>query len=348
MKTFDYGRYAEAAWRSGTVSLVAAIYECKGRLEAFLAGEPAVLRKLSATAEIQSVESSNRIEGIVTSKARVRDLCDEKATPVNRNEKEIAGYREALKTIHEHFMDIPLTSNFILQLHGLLYRYAESGIGGRFKNVQNYIQETRADGTNIIRFTPLEPFLTPQAVDALCENYNRAIDSGAVDPLILIPIFVADFLCIHPFNDGNGRMSRLLTTLLLQRSGFVVGKYVSLERKIEETRETYYEALKLASVGWMEDKADVTPFIDYLLGVLLSAYRDFESRVAAVGEKLPAIEQVRQAVKRTIGRFARSDIMELCPSIEKSSVASSLKKLVESGEISVHGSGRGTFYLKNN
>lgn len=347
MKTFDYGRYAEAAWRSGIVSLVAAIHECKGRLEAFLAGEPAVLRKLSATAEVQSVESSNRIEGIVTSKARVRELCDEKTTPVNQSEKEIAGYREALKTIHEHFMDIPLTSNFILQLHGLLYRYAESGIGGRFKNVQNYIQETRADGTNIIRFTPLEPFLTPQAVDALCENYNRAIDSGAVDPLILIPIFVADFLCIHPFNDGNGRMSRLLTTLLLQRSGFVVGKYVSLERKIEETKETYYEALKLASVGWTEDKADVTPFIDYLLGIVLSAYRDFESRVAAVGEKLPAIEQVRQAVKRTIGRFARSDIMELCPSIEKSSVASSLKKLVESGEISVHGSGRGTFYLKN-
>lgn len=348
MKTFDYGRCTEAAWRSGTVSLVAAIHECKGRLEAFLAGESAVLRKLSATAEVQSVESSNRIEGIVTSKARVRELCDEKATPVNQSEKEIAGYREALKTIHEHFMDIPLTSNFILQLHGLLYRYAESGIGGRFKNVQNYIQETRTDGTNIFRFTPLEPFLAPQAVDALCENYNRAIDSGAVDPLILIPIFVADFLCIHPFNDGNGRMSRLLTTLLLQRSGFVVGKYVSLERKIEETKETYYETLKLASVGWMEDKADATPFIDYLLGIVLSAYRDFESRVAAVGEKLPAIEQVRQAVKRTIGRFTRSDIMELCPSIEKSSVAASLKKLVESGEISVHGSGRGTFYLKNN
>lgn len=348
MKIFDYDRYANATWSSGIVSLVAAIRECKGRQESFLTREPAVLDKLLEIAKVQSVEASNKIEGIVTTNARLKGLCEEKTTPRNRSEKEIAGYREALKTIHEHFMDIPLTSNFILQLHGLLYRYAESGIGGRFKNVQNYIQETRADGTNIIRFTPLEPFLTPQAVDALCENYNRAIDSGAVDPLILIPIFVADFLCIHPFNDGNGRMSRLLTTLLLQRSGFVVGKYVSLERKIEETKETYYEALKLASVGWMEDKADVTPFIDYLLGIVLSAYRDFESRVAAVGEKLPAIEQVRQAVKRTIGRFTRSDIMELCPSIEKSSVASSLKKLVESGEISVHGSGRGTFYLKNN
>lgn len=161
MKTFHYGRYAEAVWRSGIVSLVAAIHECKGRQEAFLAGEPAVLRKLSATAEVQSVESSNRIEGIVTSKARSRELCDEKATPANQSEKEIAGYREALKTIREHFMDIPLTSNFILQLHGLLYRYAESGIGGRFKNVQNYIQETRADGTNIIRFTPLAPSHRP-------------------------------------------------------------------------------------------------------------------------------------------------------------------------------------------
>lgn len=348
MKTFNYDAYAKKTWDSEVVSLVAQIHECKGKQELFLAQKPAVLEKLVEIAKIQSVEASNKIEGIITTSTRIKQLCEEKTTPRNRDEEEISGYREVLKTIHENFEYIPITRNYILQLHGILYQYSGRSIGGRFKNVQNYIKETRADGTEIIRFVPLAPYETSEAVDSICENYNRAIDNGIVDPLILIPIFINDFLCIHPFNDGNGRMSRLLTTLLLYRSGYVVGRYISLEQKIERTKDAYYDALQSASAGWHEDNADITQFIKYILGVVLSAYRDFENRVTLVDTKLPAIEQVRQAVAKKIGKFTRSEIMELCPSIERSSVAASLKKLVESGEISIHGSGRNTFYSKNN
>ncbi len=348
MKTFNYDIYTKKAWDSEIVSLVAQIHECKGKQELFLAQKPAVLEKLVEIAKIQSIEASNKIEGIITTSTRIKQLCEEKTTPRNQDEEEISGYREALKTIHENFEYIPITHNYILQLHGILYQYSGRSIGGRFKNVQNYIKETKTDGTEIIRFVPLAPYETPEAVDTICENYNRAIDNGIVDPLILIPIFINDFLCIHPFNDGNGRMSRLLTTLLLYRSGYVVGRYISLEQKIERTKDVYYDVLQSASAGWHDDKADITRFIKYILGVVLSAYHDFEDRVALADTKLPAIEQVRQAVAKKIGKFTRSEIMELCPSINRSSVAASLKKLVESGEIFIHGSGRSTFYSKNN
>ena len=347
MKTFNYDAYANKTWDSEIVSLVAQIHECKGKQELFLAQKPTVLEKLVEIAKIQSVEASNKIEGIITTSTRIKQLCEEKATPRNRDEEEISGYREVLKTIHQNFEYIPINRNYILQLHDILYQYSGRSIGGRFKNVQNYIQEIRSDGTEVIRFEPLASYATPEAVDSICENYNRALDNGIVDPLILIPIFINDFLCIHPFNDGNGRMSRLLTTLLLYRSGYVIGRYISLEQKIEKTKDAYYGALQSASVGWHEDKSDNTQFIKYLLGVILSAYRDFENRVPLVDTKLPAIEQVRQAIAKKVGKFTRSEIMELCPLIERSSVAASLKKLVESGEISIHGSGRSTFYSKN-
>ena len=347
MRAFRYEKIAKKTWDSETLQLVAGIRECKGRQEMFLAQKPAALKKLVEIARVQSTEASNKIEGIVTSSARVKELCEERVLPRNRDEEEISGYRDALNTIHENFEYIPITPNYILQLHGMLYRYSGREIGGRFKNVQNYITNTRADGNAWTRFTPLAPYETPEAVAEICASYSKAIDDGVVDPLILIPIFIDDFLCIHPFNDGNGRMSRLLTILLLYQSGFVVGRYISLEAKIEKTKDVYYNVLQSASVGWHEEMNDPTPLIKYLLGTILSAYRDFEDRVNLGDGKLPAVEQVRQAVKMKIGKFTKSEIMELCPGIGKTSVENSLKALVEDSSITPHGQGKATYYTRN-
>ena len=347
MRAFNYEALAKKAWDNETTMLVAKIHECKGRQELFLAQKPVELDRLLNIAKIQSTTASNKIEGIVSTKSRIQQLCEEKTMPRNRNEEEISGYRDALATIHENFEYIPINTNHILQLHQILYQHSGRGIGGRFKNVQNYISETRADGTSFVRFTPLAPFETPEAMDALCESYNRAIDDGRVDALLLIPVFITDFLCIHPFNDGNGRMSRLLTTLLLYRSGYVVGKYISLEAKIEKSKDQYYEVLREVSDGWHEGSNDPTPFIKYLLGIVLSAYRDFEERVNMLEPQKSALELVQGAVQKKIGKLTKSEIMELCPTISKSSVENSLRTLVERGEISMYGKGKGVFYAKN-
>lgn len=347
MRTFDYELLKNHNWDSEVLGLVAQIHEYKGRQELYLRQKPAVLDKLVELAKIQSTDASNKIEGIVTTSTRIRQLYAEKTTPLNRDEQEIIGYRDVLNTIHESYEYIPLRSTYILQLHRDLYQYSEKSIGGRFKNTQNLITETHPDGTQIIRFTPLAPYETPAAVDAICESFNRAIDACILDPLVLIPIFINDFLCIHPFNDGNGRMSRLLTTLLLYRCGYVVGRYVSIESKIEKTKSKYYAVLEQSGIGWHEATNDPTPFVKYLLGIILSAYRDFESRVDIFEEKLPAVELVRKAVQNKIGKFTKSEIMELVPSIGKSSVENALKTLVKEKAIERHGSGRNTFYTRN-
>ena len=195
---------------------------------------------------------------------------------------------------------------------------------------------------------PLDPFETPTAIEKMCESFNRETDACEIDPLILIPAFIVDFLCVHPFNDGNGRMSRLLTTLLLYRAGYVVGKYVSLESKIEKTKESYYKALEKSDINWNRGENDLTPFIKYILGTVLAAYRDFEQRVILVEDKSSAIDLVRNAVNNTIGKFTKSDIMELVPSVGKTSVENSLKILVEEGVIGRDGKGKATFYFRKN
>ena len=346
MRDFDYHELTSVHWDSEIVGLVAQIHEFKGRQELYLKQKPSALEKLIDIAKVQSTEASNRIEGIVTTNTRIGQLCKEKTMPKNRDEEEILGYRDALNTIHESYEYIPIQPNIILQLHRDLYRYSEKSIGGRFKNTQNIIAETHGDGTQTVRFVPLSPYETPKAMDSICENFNRMMDSCEIDALILIPVFINDFLCIHPFNDGNGRMSRLLTTLLLYRCGYVVGRYVSIESKIEKTKSIYYDVLEKSSEGWHDGKNDCTPFIKYLLGIILAAYRDFEARVNLIDKKLPAIELVRKAINEKIGKFTKSEIMELVPSVGKSSVENSLKQLCEEGTIERHGQGKSTFYVK--
>ena len=257
------------------------------------------------------------------------------------------GYRDVLNTIHENYEYIPIRSNYILQLHRDLYKYSEKNIGGNFKNTQNYISAIDGDGNEFVLFTPLAPYEVPMAINKLCEGYNAAVSAQDIDALILIPIFIHDFLCIHPFNDGNGRMSRLLTTLLLYRNGYVVGKYISLESKIAKNKNLYYEALEKCQHGWHDNKEDSSPFIKYLLKIILAAYRDFEDRINVVSNKMSALDIVRKAVESKIGKFKKSDILDLCPTIGKASVENSIKKLVDSGEIIKCGSGRSTFYIRS-
>lgn len=346
MRDFNYSLIKERKWDSELLSLIAAVYKEAGKQEMSLKQRPAEMEKLVEIAKIQSTQASNAIEGIVTTGTRIRQLVEEKTTPHNRSEREIAGYRDALNIIHENFDVIPITRNYILQLHKILYSHMNNPMAGQTKNVQNYITKTYPDGRAEILFTPLEPFEAPEALDRICEEYNRVIGNMEAEPLIAIPIFIHDFLCIHPFNDGNGRMSRLLTTLLLYRSGFFIGKYISLEAKISDSKELYYDALARSQTGWREAEEDAVPFIKYILGTVLASYKDFDDRFALVEEKRSALETVRLAVQTEIGRFTKRDILDLCPSLSVSSVESALRILTSSGELRREGSGKNTSYFR--
>lgn len=346
MRTFNYSIIKNQKWDSETLGLIAAIYKECGKQELYLKQRPDELEKLVEIAKIQSTEASNAIEGIVTTNTRIKQLVEEKTAPRNRDEQEIAGYRDVLSIIHASYDAIPLSKNYILQLHKIMYSHMHNPMAGQTKNVQNYISATFPDGHSKILFTPLAPFETLEALDRICEEYNKVIGNMELEPLIAIPIFIHDFLCIHPFNDGNGRMSRLLTTLLLYRSGFYVGKYISLEAKIAKNKDLYYAALSRAQHGWHEGTEDVVPFIKYLLGTILASYKDFGDRFAIVEEKLPAIEIVRKASLNIIGRFMKQDIREQCPSLSLSSVEGALRKMVAAGELKREGAGKATRYIR--
>ena len=346
MRTFNYSAIRDYLWDSEILGLIAAIYKEAGKQELYLKQRPEELEKLIEIAKIQSTEASNAIEGIVTTSTRIKQLVEEKTTPKNRDEQEIAGYRDVLNIIHENFDVIPISQNYILQLHKILYSHMNNFMAGKTKNVQNYISATYPDGHVQVLFTPMAPCETPEAIDKICEEYNLAIGNMELEPLILIPVFIHDFLCIHPFNDGNGRMSRLLTTLLLYRNGFYVGRYISLEGKIAKNKDLYYDALSRSQHGWHEGTEDIIPFIKYMLGIILAAYKDFEDRMDLIGVKLSALEIVRRASKNKLGRFNKQDIRELCPNLSDSSIEGALRKMLSSGELKREGKGKNTCYFR--
>lgn len=346
MREFNYSKYKDYKWDSEILGLVSGVHEYRGKQELYLAQKPAVLDKLVEVAKVQSTESSNAIEGIFTSNTRLNQLMQSKTIPRNRDEEEIAGYRFVLDMIHESYEFIPISSNYILQLHQNLYRFTNRSIGGHFKNSDNHIVARDENDIEHVIFEPLSPLETPIAIGRICEEFNRVSATEEVDTLLLIPIFIHDFLCVHPFNDGNGRMSRLLTTLLLYRAGYVVGKYVSLEKKIAELKDLYYDSLNMSQNGWHEGEDDPTPFIKYILKTIIAAYKDFEERIEIIGIKEPAIEQVRAAVYKQIGKFTKSEIMEMCPKLGRASVENSLTALVKEEVLERRGSGRGTYYVR--
>lgn len=349
MRTFDYSKLSKKTWDTEILNLVAKIHECKGRQDLFIRQKPLELDRLVELAKIQSTEASNSIEGIVTTSIRMKQLFLDKTTPRNRDENEIIGYRDVLNTIHESYEFIPIKQSYILQLHRDLMKKAGFSFGGKFKNVQNYIAETKQDGTIVTRFTPVAPFETPEAVENLCNSYEKAIANEKVDALLLIPTFICDFLCIHPFNDGNGRMSRLLTLLLLYKNGYLVGKYISIEKQIEMTKDLYYDALEQSDTNWHKAKNDPTPFIKYMLQVIFACYTEFEERVGMMNSdntKRLAYDTIKNFVKNKIGKFTGAEVLLHCPSVGRSSALSALKRLTEEGIIKKEGNGKNTFYVR--
>lgn len=350
MRNFDYSRLLNYKWDTETVNLLAKIHECKGRQNLFIRQKPVELERLVEIAKIQSTEASNRIEGIVTTATRLNQLVKNKTIPRNRDEKEILGYRDVLNTIHESHDFIPFKTPYILQLHRDLFKYTGFSYGGKLKNIQNYIQETHTDGTTSVRFTPLPPYETEEALDAICKSYEQNIKFENIDVLLLIPAFIVDFLCIHPFNDGNGRMSRLLTLLMLYQNGYQVGKYISIEKQIEKTKDVYYDTLQLSDSGWDKGENDYSAFIKYMLRMILACYIEFEERVGLMnyaGIKSTAYDVVKKYCNEKIGTFTSSDVINSCPSAGRSSVIASLKKLTEEGVIQKEGNGKNTFYYKS-
>ena len=348
MRDFNFKAEYKKLLTPEVVAYLTQIHEYKGQQNLFIETKADELSDLLEVAKIQSTEASNCIEGIVTTNERLKKIVREKTIPRNRSEKEIAGYRDVLAAIHESHDYIPPKPSIILQLHRDLYKYSGKSIGGSFKNSDNVIAEELPDGQQIVRFEPVPAWETPEAVAALCNAFEAAMQDTELDPLLLIPIFILDFLCIHPFNDGNGRMSRLLTLLLLYRSGYIVGKYISIEKLISDTKETYYDALQASSCNWHEGTNDYAPFVTYMLGVLAAAYRDFESRIELLTAKgLSKPDRVREIIKNHLGKITKSEIMAKCPDISQITVQRALAELLKSGEIIKLSGGRYTSYIWN-
>ena len=348
MRLFNYELLKKLNIDTEVLSLISEIKEHKGKQNLFTGQKKVKLDKLVEITKIQSTEASNRIEGIVTTEKRLADLFQSKTTPQNRSEEEIMGYRDVLNTIHENYDYIPLKVNQVLQIHRDLYKFSASATGGKFKTVNNFISEIDQHGNKSIRFQPLEAFLTPDAMNSICEEYRKALNLYIIEPLLLIPIFVLDFLCIHPFNDGNGRMSRLLTLLLLYQNGFTVGKYISIEKLIESTKDNYYDALQKSSTKWHENINDVMPFIKYMLQIVLAAYRDFEQRVLAVTDKkLTKAEQIKELFNTHLGKLSKAEIKKLLPNVSEPMIEKTLKQLTTERFIKKVGSGKNTTYTKD-
>jgi len=348
VREFDYTKVPNELMNHELINLVSAIHEYKGKQELFIEAKPDVLEAMLEIAIIQSTGASNRIEGIYTSDERLDALVKFKAEPRNCSEREIAGYREVLSIIHESYDYVAPRTNVILQLHRDLYQFSPVSSGGKLKNSDNIITETDSSGHSRVRFRPVSAFETPEAVDRLTSTFIEAIHTEKYDPLLLIPMFVLDFLCIHPFNDGNGRMSRLLTLLLLYRSGYIVGKYISIELIIEKTKETYYEVLLDSSSRWYEGKNDYFPFVKYYLEVILSAYKEFSSRVELMQNRnLSKPERIRVLFNNTLQKLSKRMILEKCPDISTSTVEITLASLLKKGYILKTGAGKNTAYIRN-
>ena len=353
-RKFDYLLLPPQLICSEIMDLLSVVHEYRGRQDLYVesVADPKspladVLTHLLEVARIQSTSASNRIEGIFTSEDRLRALMQMKTEPRNRSEEEIAGYREVLRLIHENYDHIPLKPNVILQLHRDLYQFNPSVARGKFKTADNVIAEMGRDGIERVRFMPLSAFETPEAMKMISSSFTDALNRGKIDSLLLIPQFVLDFLCIHPFSDGNGRMSRLLTLLLLYRSGYLVGKYISIEKIIEETKETYYEVLEESSALWIRGKNKILPFVKYFLEVLLKAYREFDERVSIMADKrISKPNRIRTHFAGTLGKLSKQDILDRFPDISVSTVEATLAMLLKEGYIAKVGTGKHTSYVK--
>ena len=319
--------------------------EFRGKQTLFNKKSKEALEALKEHAIIESIESSNRLEQITAPYQRIRGLVNKSTAPKNRSEKEIAGYRDALHLVHESYKHIDVSVNIIKQLHTMIYRHLPED-GGLFKSIDNKIIERGLSGKiEHVRFVPTSAIHTPQAMEDLCQSYSDFLGNLSTEPLILLPLFILDFLCIHPFKDGNGRISRLLTLLILHHHGYEAGKYISLERVFEESKEGYYKTLRESSQGWHKSGHDPFPWMEYFWGVLIKTYKEFEERVITIKDSISGkgtkAEQIKFAIRKKRGPFSISDIEKDCPGISRDWVRYVLKELRSEGEIQSYGAGRG-------
>ena len=340
MKSFEEGFIESQPITQQLLQTIRLIGEYKGKQQLFKEQAPQALETLRQAAVVQSTESSNRIEGITVPLERIKKLVAERTTPRDRSEQEITGYRDVLNTIHTSYAHIPFTPSVVLQLHRDLYQFSV-GAGGRWKTVDNAISETRPDGTKVVRFQPVPAYATPEAMERLHQQFNYLWQAGEVEPLLLISTYVLDFLCIHPFLDGNGRMARLLTLLLLYQAGYEVGRFVSLERIVERTKESYYDTLYQSSQNWHQGQHSLLPWHSYLLGVvLLSAYREFEERVGlAISAKGAKTAMVLDAIGNLPREFSIKDLQERCPTVGVDLIRRILRQEREAGHLECLGRG---------
>ena len=348
MRIYNYKDNCESLLNLEIVSLLTQIHEYNGKQTQQIANNPNAMAPLLDIARIQSVKSSNAIEGIYTSDDRIKRLALAKANPLNNAEEEIAGYRDVLNTIHLHYDNIDIRSGIILQLHRDLNKYNTFSFSGKYKNSDNVIAEEDENGNRTIRFKPLEAWAVSDAMTEICSAYNEAITKNHIDPLLVIPMFILDFLCIHPFNDGNGRISRLLTLLLLYRCGYLAGKYISIERIIEDTKEQYYDALQKSSFGWHENENDYLPFVRYMLGVFYSAHKEFDAEAKMISEsKLSKPERVAKVIEEKLGTITKQEVKEKCPGISETTIQRTLNDLLKANRIRKISGGRYTSYCWN-
>lgn len=346
MKKFNYLKLNELSLPAQIHSVIAKIHEYKGKQELYVENYPDVLAKMINVAKIQSTKSSNAIEGIYINDTRLKELMNNKAEPIKRDEEKIAGYRRVLDLVHDNYLYIEFNKNNILTLHNQLYSYSNARHKGNFKTMDNSIVEVDQNGNKNVRFQPVSSFEAERYFDEMIEAYNVAAKEG-VSPLLAVPAVILDFLCIHPFNDGNGRMSRILTLLLLYKSDYLVGKYLSIEMLIEESKETYYEVLQKSSENWHTGENDELPFIKYMLGIVLRAYEECDSRFKLIAKKkLTSHEKVMQVFEKTLKPLSKGDILILLPILSQRTVERALKELQDSQKIKQIGSSRSTKYIK--
>lgn len=347
MKQFDYETLNNLQLNNEIINKLTTIYQLRGETSSYEIDYHEELKKLVAVAKIQSTDSSNRIEGIYTSDARLNKIMSNKVEPHDRDEREIAGYRDVLELIHEHYRYMPVSKNTILSMHNMLFKYAGDSWGGHFKDINNKIIAKYADGHEEIRFNPPEAYLVPELIEQLCKQYNKAVENGKISPLVLSAAFVFDFVSIHPFRDGNGRMSRLLMLLTMYQLGFEVGKYISLEKIIEDSKESYYEALAASSEGWNENQNTYAPFADYYLGVVIKAYRELIERMGIVHnpKQLKADKLILKTLSQQLRPLSRAELVELIPRYSQTTIQRNLKKLKDEKQIRAIGKGKNTKYI---
>lgn len=340
MRSFEHGYLLEQPISQNLLMLVRAIGEYRGRQVLYQQQSPEILETLRRVALVQSVESSNRIEGVTVAPDRLEAIIAKKTKPKDRSEGEVAGYRDVLAEIHANAVRMELTPELILDFHRKMYAHT-SEAGGHWKEKDNAILEVHLDGRQFVRFRPVSALATPEFMKKLCDFYRREMDEHRVEPLILIATFIFDFECIHPFWDGNGRIGRLLTLLLLYRSGYEVGRYISLERVVEESKETYYEVLLKSSNDWHEPKHNLRPWWEYFLGTIIATYKEFEERVGTITTARGAKrEMVQQAIKRMPSRFRFGELQKACPGISYPTLKRALMDLKQQKKIRCLGKGR--------